>query len=276
MMGTIEALRKEVMRNTVEVPGTDGLFRVGATTSYEVFEDFGSNRPIDADRADKFGETFEETKMNINPITVTKDFVIEDGHHRVLASKKAGTPVHFQIYTGDIDAAELMKIMNINMRNWTLDNFFEHNAKEGVAGYGEALKLKVKYDIDLSSLERFLPVTVSQIKAKVPFELSDDVEYKVKTAIAIKEAEKKVLSNSRRLYKWASAMMLLENKARKRIECYGSKKLEEAWDEDGFEKVVRDLPKVLVKSTANDGTEELAGLLSKAFDYRRKNKFEIL
>ncbi len=268
--------KQKEYNKTVPIPGTNGLFRSGSTTKYEIFSENGTNRPVDTERAIKVGLTFEETMMNVSPVIVTKDFVIIDGHHRFYGSKNADTPVLFQIYTGELDASELMKIMNTNMKNWTIDNFFEHNAKDDVAGYPEALRLKRKYEIDLSSLERFLPITTLQIKKKVPFKLPDDIEYRVNTAIAIKEAEKKVLTNSRRLYKWASAMVLFENKIESRIECYGSVKLKNAWAKDGFEKIIKDLPKILIKSTVNDGTEELAGILSLAFDYRRKNKFDVL
>ncbi len=269
-------LINEALANTVEIPGTNGLLRSGTITELSVFEENGTNRTVDTSRADKIGVTFEQTTMNINPVTGDKNFKIVDGHHRTYIARQLGLPLYFQVYTGTLTGEELMKLLNINMKNWSLEDFFLHNSKDRIPGYLEALKIQRRHDIDLSSLERFLPVTTSQIKKSTPFDVPDDIEYKITTAISIKEAERKVLTNSRRLYKWASAMILFENKIKSRIECYGSVKLATAWKEDGFEKIIKDLPKILIKTTANDGTEELAHLLSLAFDYRRKNKFDTI
>lgn len=270
-------LSRKVVLEAVDIPGLEGKMKTGSTTAYEVFVIFDSNRDIDTSRAEKISASIRKTGQNMMPILVDKNFNVIDGQHRLAALMALELPVFFIMYLGDMGKSDLMVEVNKNMKNLTLDDYFKHNAAEGIDGYTEALDVKNKYKIDISSLERFLPVTTSQIKDKVPFSMPEDIDFHVSTAISIKEAERKVLSNSRRLYKWASAMMFFENRINERIkESKGFGMLADAWKKDGYTKVIKYLPKVIKDETSGDGTKTLASLLSKAFDYNRKHKFRIV
>lgn len=279
----MEAKRRELVKKItnrcVEVKGLKGKILAGVIYpgEYEALKFFKSNRPINEDRAMRIGATYEKTGQNISPVVLNKDFDTTDGQHRAWACIELGLPIYINIVENDMTRSDLMIVLNNEMQNLTLDNYFRHCVEEGIPGYKEASIIKAKYGIDVSSLERFLPVTKSQIEQKKPFECPEDLEYHVNTVIKIKEAERKVLSNSRRLSKWASAMVLLENRIKSRIKQSGKNSpFEKAWKKDGYDRIIENLPSVIKTETSNDGTKELAALLSKAFDYRRKNKFVLV
>lgn len=274
----IEKRRVELKKTLVTISkGRVNKF-VGYSDDYELFEFLDSNRDTDKKKIDKLAGTFEDTDGNISPVVVNKNFVILDGQNRFEASKKAKLEVFFIIHDDpSLEATDVVKVMNTTQKNWNIHNFFEHYSKEGVKGYVEGIKLIAKHEIDLSALERFLPVGNSMIKDGIPFDMPEDIEEKIEIAIKIKEAEKKVLTNSRRLYKWASAMKMLDNVVSTRIEQSGKNSLiEKEWKKRGYDCIVKNLPHVIRISTSGDGTEELAALLSKAFDYRRTEKFEFV
>ena len=234
-----------------------------------------TNRETNTTKVNKLAGTYATTGQNISPITLTKDFVTIDGQNRRDACIKAGTDAYVQVVP--FTAEELIVMLNTTQKNWSMLNFFESNAKKNIEAYVEGTELLAEFGVDLSTLMVFLPVGNTGVKEGKQFDMPEDIRQKLSNVVQIKEAELKVLGNHRRISRWASAMSLIQNTVDSRIEESGeNSKIAKEWEKKGFDKIIRDLPKVIMTSTAGDQALTLAGLLSKAFDYGSRKKLRLV
>ncbi len=236
-----------------------------------VFTFNNTNRGVDDTKVAKIQKTFDVTTFNVNPISVTKDmFEVADGQNRLIAAMNAGVGAYVQVVPFTIE--EIMIILNTTQKNWAVSDFFKSNASKGIESYQEGLELMAEYDIDLSTLMAFLPVGNTAVKNGDDFDMPEDIEKNLMYVSKIKDAEKSILGNYRRLSRWAGAMNIIYNRIEEIRDVEPDGYIMKEWvRRGGFDKIVQDLPKVIKKSTSGDQVMNLAGILSKAFDYRSKN-----
>jgi len=83
------------------------------------------------------------------PVLITKEWLIIDGQHRLLAARDLGIEVEFEILEGDY--LEKMIQLNSTQSNWTLEDYVNSYASQNIDCYRKLLKFKEKYDLNLSS-----------------------------------------------------------------------------------------------------------------------------
>jgi hypothetical protein len=112
---------------------TDGDFKVYSTKNCTFFKCLEENRFINEAHVRSLMESFEKDGYLFTILYVNEKLQIIDGQHRFEAAKRKGLPVHFMI----IPKWGLREVttLNVNSRNWTINDFMEAHAKGGNPNY---------------------------------------------------------------------------------------------------------------------------------------------
>ncbi len=237
-----------------------------------------SNRDIDKTKSLKIKKTFEVTGTNINPISISSDGKVADGQNRldaILKMESIEMGAHIQFVPFTIE--EIMIILNTTQKNWSINDFFKSNASKGINSYEKGLELMAIHDVDLSTLMAFIPIGNTMVKEGKNFVMPTDIEDSLSYVIKIKEAEVGILGNHRRVSRWAAAMNIISNRVEEIRDIDPEGYMVKEWEKrGGFDKISKDLPKIIKASTSGDQVMTLAGILSKALDYGAKRKLKLV
>jgi len=111
------------------------------TTDYNKFK---THRAQPSNRTGAYGELVVSLKMtggnHFDPIKVTKNLEVLDGHRRLASSKIAGLPVYYTILD-EMDERAFIIAVNTTARNWTTLGYINSNSH---------------YDPEYGKLEEFL------------------------------------------------------------------------------------------------------------------------
>lgn len=106
------------------------------TRNYSKFKFIETNRNLTERKVLK-DSIIKYGYLKSQPITVNSDFKIIDGQNRFSICKELGLPIIYEI--SDIDANELMIVLNTTSAVWRLNEFIHHYAKRGFDGYDRLL-----------------------------------------------------------------------------------------------------------------------------------------
>ena len=131
--------------------------QIYTTHDYTQFGLLLGNRDITKARVKKIIKSIKKIGWITNPIIVNEKMEIIDGQGRFMALKELDMPIEYIIHPG-IGIHECTE-MNINMTNWSVDDYVKSYADQGGKAYEYALSLSKAYP-DLS-LQMILAVMCS-------------------------------------------------------------------------------------------------------------------
>ena len=125
--------------------------KIYETNNYAQFKILSGNRNIHKARVNKIISSIQKVGWITNPIIVNENFEIIDGQGRFTALMSLNKPVEYIIHPGA--GIEECRQMNINMSNWTIDDWVDSYAKENYPAYIYVLNLQKAYpDISLQMI----------------------------------------------------------------------------------------------------------------------------
>lgn len=118
------------------------------TSDYDKFKFMLGNRNINLSSVKKIEESISQNGFKMCPILVNEKFEIVDGQHRFNALKDLGLPIYYIIENGL--NIEDCKNLNINTKNWSLDDYVRGYADLGYAEYVKLIKMTKELKISFS------------------------------------------------------------------------------------------------------------------------------
>lgn len=104
------------------------------TTNYDMFKDIRGNREINRKHLKKLQESIlDKNMLDLNPIIVNEEMRVLDGQHRLSACKNLNIPVSYIV--ADNGGIDEVKMLNTNVRNWTMKNFLDCYILRGLEEY---------------------------------------------------------------------------------------------------------------------------------------------
>lgn len=94
-----------------------------ATKEYDKFNFIGFNRDPDDSHVKELQSSMEQFGF-LNPVTVTTDWKVIDGQHRILAAKNLDLPVPYHmVEMGDDKIPHAIGVLNTTSKKWRLEDF---------------------------------------------------------------------------------------------------------------------------------------------------------
>lgn len=120
------------------------------TNDYGKFDFFNQNRPISQGLVERLKKSIHEVGyINGRPVLVNSRFLILDGQHRFIACKELGLPIIYEIQKGDED--KVILALNTNQKSWSLKEFVNMHAKNGLREYQYLQMIDEKYNLGISN-----------------------------------------------------------------------------------------------------------------------------
>ncbi|MCW3120903.1 MAG: hypothetical protein JWQ38_395 [Flavipsychrobacter sp.] len=110
-----------------------GAFSVYETKNYVPFSSLAENRLVNEAHVQALMESFVNDGYLFTILYVNEKLEIIDGQHRFEAAKRSSLPVYFMVMPGW--GIREVTILNVNSRNWTIEDFMETHAKAGNPNY---------------------------------------------------------------------------------------------------------------------------------------------
>lgn len=160
------------------------------TTDYEQFNLINDNREINDKHVKKLAKSVALLGTNLQAIIVNSKMEVLDGSHRLQACKSASVPVRYLVLDPlEYSNEEIMIQLNINSKNWTLENYIEHYS-HSQNEYKRLLYVENKYGIGYFAALAILGINQRQIKDGVNFIVPTDFETSIKHVIKLRETYK--------------------------------------------------------------------------------------
>lgn len=119
---------------------------VRTSTNYKEFKKMTGNRAINRFHVKQLAESISKFNyMQYQPVLVTSDNYIIDGQHRIEAAKLLKIPF-FYITLPDADLNSI-RLLNSNMKNWTVWDFIESYIITGNESYKILKSFCQKYEV---------------------------------------------------------------------------------------------------------------------------------
>lgn len=106
---------------------------VHSTTDYGKFKKLEGNRSVTELRVKRIMSSIEKIGYIKNPIVVNEKYEIIDGQGRMEALSRMGLPIDYVVHEG-AGIRECVE-MNINMSNWTMNDYIQSYADQGLLSY---------------------------------------------------------------------------------------------------------------------------------------------
>lgn len=134
-MSKIKRVYGQSNMNTSKPNYKKAINSVFTTSDYNMFQFSKFNRNVLLRK-----EMIEQAKEGfIAPIIVNENFLVIDGQHRLVASEKIGVPVSYIIIPG-LNEDDIVR-MNSVQKPWSLRNYIEAYANEGIEEYVRLVEL---------------------------------------------------------------------------------------------------------------------------------------
>ena len=116
------------------------------TTNYDQFKFLEYNREIDQRALNKLLVSMKiHNDLHLHPIVVDDKFNIVDGQHRFHAARQLGYPIFYVV--DNSFAPEKLAMINQAQTNWSVADYINRYAAEGVGAYVVVKELAKKYDL---------------------------------------------------------------------------------------------------------------------------------
>ena len=139
---------------------------INFTRNYELFHNLDSNRPINVRSLKVIKQSIDQIGyLQSKPITVCpfkNGLIVIDGQHRLRACIDLNIPVPYVVEDLE-DIGMAMTKLNIGQQNWTLENWVNYYASEGMECYQEILRFQDNSKLNTSN--SIVIITNAKLKA---------------------------------------------------------------------------------------------------------------
>lgn len=119
--------------------------KILSTLSYNLFKLLPNNRKVRGDHVNRLARSIDNKNLETY-LTVNERMEIIDGQHRYFALQKLGLPILYIIKPGL--GIKDVKILNSFNKNWTLGDFIDSFAKQGLKAYKTLIAFRAKYQFN--------------------------------------------------------------------------------------------------------------------------------
>ncbi len=126
-------------------------FKMYKTTDYSGFSHLTENRDLNEMHVHTLMESFVKDGYLFTILYVNEKMQIIDGQHRFEAAKRKHLLVYFIIMPGW--GIKEVAILNVNSRNWTMEDFMNTHAKAGNENYQRFKEFYDKHDFDITTAQ---------------------------------------------------------------------------------------------------------------------------
>lgn len=126
-------------------------FKVYKTTDYSGFSRLIENRDLDEKHVHTLMKSYEDDGYLFTIIYVNERMQWIDGQHRFESAKRKHLPVYFIIMPGW--GIKEVTVLNVNSRNWTMEDFLNTHAKGGNENYIMFKEFYDKNDFDITTAQ---------------------------------------------------------------------------------------------------------------------------
>lgn len=124
------------------------MSEIKKTNKYDMFKFSKVNAPINYAHVDKIAASIKiKNMLHMRAIMVNEDMEIIDGQHRLLAAKKVGVDIYYQI--DETLSDDDMAILNSNARIWGPGDFLHHFVSRGNENYKKLNNFLKVHDLKL-------------------------------------------------------------------------------------------------------------------------------
>jgi hypothetical protein len=129
-------------------------FKVYKTTDYKSFSHLKENRDLDEQHVHTLMESFRKDGYLFTILYVNEKIETIDGQHRFEAAKRLHLPVYFIVMPGW--GIKEVAILNVNSRNWKMEDFMNTHAKGGNPHYVVFKKFFDQHEFDITAAQMIL------------------------------------------------------------------------------------------------------------------------
>ena len=239
------------------------LGSVEQTTDYDMFSIIEDNRALNENHLKKLTESVAILGANVQAIIVTAEFDVLDGMHRLEGCKRANVPVNYIVANTDkFTNEEIMIALNINSKNWSLEDYVKHYAHTKdeyntilVSAYDK--KIGVLAAIDL------IGITQDMAKSGKRFDVPSDYNERVEDLINLRETYKLWTGKALRSHSCAMAIRDIKDVIASKI-----KRGDTLVSSFKMKRAIKNIPKVCSsKLGISEDKATIKKVLSDAHDY---------
>lgn len=129
-------------------------FKVYKTKNYKAFSRLAANRDIDEKHVHTLMESFKKDGYLFTILYVNENMELIDGQHRFEAASRMNLPVYFIVMPGW--GIREVAILNVNSRNWTIEDFLNTHARGGNMNYVLFQKFYEQYNFNVTTVQLIL------------------------------------------------------------------------------------------------------------------------
>lgn len=126
-------------------------FKVYKTTKYAAFKRLVENRDIVEQHVHTLMESFRKDGYLFTMLYVNEKMELIDGQHRFEAAKRMHLPAYFIIMPSW--GIKEVAILNVNSRNWTMEDFMNTHAKSGNKNYVRFKEFYDEFEFDITTAQ---------------------------------------------------------------------------------------------------------------------------
>jgi len=240
-------------------------FKVYKTTAYSAFSRLQENRDLQEQHVHTLMESFRKDGYLFTILYVNEKMELIDGQHRFEAAKRLHLPVYFIVMPGW--GIKEVAILNVNSRNWTMEDFLNTHAKSGNIHYQVFKKFYDQHAFDITTAQ--LIVLGKRTKHGGT---SDD--FRSGKMVTREDLVKSAYTKARKIqqfkdfhpYAWKSrnfveAMLHLLNT--------------KGYDHGHMVEQLKKYPITMLQESRSLRVEEYLNLLVEKYNYRKKDKIEL-
>lgn len=163
--------------------------KVYETKDYDIFGKVDGNRNPKESHVENLMESIKDKNLlEVNPIIVNMKMEVIDGQSRLAAARQLGVPIFYMV----AKAANLedVRLLNINIRNWTMSDYLDSYIAQKQADYYTLKKFHEEYAIPLTICLVLLTGMKDRAAVRLDFKTG---EFKVTTLAHAKRIAEKLL-----------------------------------------------------------------------------------
>jgi hypothetical protein len=126
-------------------------FKVYKTRDYTGFSRLLENRELDERHVHTLMESFMKDGYLFTIVYVNEKMEIIDGQHRFEGARRKHLPIYFIVMPGW--GIKEVTVMNVNSRNWTMEDFLNTHAKAGKPSYIAFKEFYDKHEFDITTAQ---------------------------------------------------------------------------------------------------------------------------
>ena len=241
-------------------------FKVYKTYEYNAFSRLKENRDLNEQHVHTLMESFVKDGYLLTILYVNEKMEIIDGQHRFEAAKRKHLPVYFIIVPqwGIREVA----ILNVNSRNWTMEDFMNTHAKGGNPHYQVFKTFYDQHAFDITTTQMII------LGRRIKHGGSTD-DFRSGKMVTVEENVKSAYVKAKKIEQFKD-FHSHGWKSRNFVEVMLRLLNTKGYDQGHLIEQLRKYPAVILNEAHSLRIEEYLDILIEKYNYRKKEKIELV